>query len=225
MNQIYKKQWHFIGKLILLLSRKTASVNTENLFPSFDRLVSRNQKENLIRQKGFVVWITGLSGSGKTTLAAHTENIFFEKGYLTQVLDGDNIRYGLNKGLSFSEADRRENIRRIAEVAKLFKDAGVITFCACVCPMNEYNLLAREIIGTEDFVHVFLDTPLEECERRDVKGLYAKARSGEVQNFTGVTAPFEVPQSAELFLNTQQISIADSSLKLYDFLNDHFNLK
>ena len=162
-------------------------MSSDTIFSTFHLQLSRQEKESLLNQKGIVVWITGLSGSGKTTLASATEKLFYKDGRLTQVLDGDNVRTGLNKGLGFTSDDRSENIRRIAEVAKLFKDSGIITFCAFVSPLDYLNQLARSIVGETDFYHVFLSTPIDECERRDVKGLYARARKGEIQKFTGIS--------------------------------------
>src|SRR5690606_635109 len=144
-------------------------------------------------QSGLCVWMTGLSGSGKSTIAAGLERRLHAEGVHTMVLDGDNVRTGINGNLGFSDADRTENIRRIAEVAKLFVHNGTVTICCFVSPTIAIRERAKAIIGAEDFVEVFVDTPLEECERRDVKGLYAKARAGEVEEFTGISAPFEAP--------------------------------
>jgi adenylylsulfate kinase len=167
-----------------------------------DGILQRQPKEALLNQRGVAIWITGLSGSGKTTIAIALEKALHTKGKLTQVLDGDNIRLGLNSNLGFSEADRTENIRRIAEVAHLFVQCGVITICCFVSPTNKIRTLARNIIGSEDFLEIYVNTPLAVCEKRDVKGLYAKARKGEITDFTGVNAPFEVPADAALELNT-----------------------
>ena len=146
--------------------------------------------------------MTGLSGSGKSTIAIGLERRLHEQGIFTQVLDGDNVRTGINNNLGFSEADRTENIRRIAEVAKLFAGSGVVTICCFVSPTLAIREQAKAIIGAEDFIEVFVDTPLEECERRDVKGLYAKARAGEVKDFTGISAPFEAPEKPDVRLET-----------------------
>ena len=158
----------------------------ENIYPVFDRMLSRQDKEELLHQRGVMLWFTGLSGSGKSTVAIALERELHRRGLLCRILDGDNIRSGINANLGFSEEDRRENIRRIAEVAKLFVDTGIITIAAFISPTEELRQLAAQIIGADDFKEVYISTPLEECERRDVKGLYARARKGEVKNFTGI---------------------------------------
>ena len=173
-----------------------------HIHPIADRLLQRADKEALLGQRGCVVWMTGLSGSGKSTIAIGLERRLHGEGIFTQVLDGDNVRTGINNNLGFSEADRTENIRRIAEVAKLFSGTGVVTICCFVSPTLAIREQARTIIGAEDFIEVFVDTPLEECERRDVKGLYAKARAGEVKDFTGISAPFEAPEKPDVRLET-----------------------
>jgi adenylylsulfate kinase len=191
---------------------------SENIHTTFDKILNRADKEKLLGQKGIVIWLTGLSGSGKTTIAAGAEKILNEEGKLTQILDGDNIRSGINSNLGFSEADREENIRRIAEVAKLFKECGVITFCCFVSPTNKMRSLAKKIIGEKDFVHVYVGTSLEECEQRDVKGLYAKARKGELKNFTGIDSPFEVPTDVDLEIETKNKTVEESVKLLNDFI-------
>lgn len=195
-----------------------------NIFSVFDELLPREEKENLLKQRAAVVWMTGLSGSGKTTLAKFLEKKLHEKGYLTQVLDGDNIRTGINNNLSFSEEDRKENIRRIAEVSKLFVNCGVITINSFVSPTEEIRNQAREIIGEADFLEVFVNTPIEECEKRDVKGLYAKARKGEIKNFTGIDAPFEHPINPALEIKTENKTIEDSGEELLNFVLDRIKL-
>lgn len=175
----------------------------QHIHPVFHQLLSRSDKETLLRQRAKVFWFTGLSGSGKTTIAKGLERALHEKEFLVMVLDGDNVRAGINNNLGFLDADRKENIRRIAEVAKLFLGCGVITICCFVSPTNEIRKLAQDIIGKEDFLEVYVNTPVEECERRDVKGLYAKARAGEVKDFTGISAPFEVPLHSDLEIKTQ----------------------
>ena len=158
--------------------------------------------------KGGVVWFTGLSGSGKTTLAFELEQLLFDMGYQTYVLDGDNVRYGLSSDLGFSHEDRAENIRRIGEVASLFAEAGFIVISAFISPYREDRRLARQTVGTE-FHEVFLSADLEACEARDPKGLYAKARRGEIEDFTGITAPYEEPEDAEFRLDTGTLDIAE----------------
>lgn len=173
-----------------------------HIHPVFDRLLQRSDKEALLGQHGLCIWMTGLSGSGKSTIAVQLERLLHANGIHSMVLDGDNVRTGINSNLGFSDADRTENIRRIAEVAKLFVGNGTVTICCFVSPTIAIRAQARAIIGTTDFVEVFVDTPLEECERRDVKGLYAKARAGEVKDFTGISAPFEAPAHADIVLST-----------------------
>ena len=185
----------------------------KHIYPT-DQNLQRADKEKLLHQKSQVIWFTGLSGSGKTTIALALEKELHQRGILTQVLDGDNIRAGINNNLGFSETDRLENIRRIAEVAKLFVNCGVVTICCFVSPTLEIRQLAKNIIGEVDFVEVFVNTPLEVCEQRDVKGLYAKARKGEIKDFTGIDAPFEAPTDPTIELNTTQLSIEQSLNKL-----------
>jgi adenylylsulfate kinase len=172
-----------------------------NIFPIHDKQLNRNSKEQLLGQCAKVLWFTGLSGSGKSTIAIGVENELHAMGRLTMLLDGDNVRAGINKNLGFSEDDRKENIRRIAEVATLFMDAGVITLCSFVSPTQELREMARTIIGQDDFIEIYVNTPIEICEQRDVKGLYAKARKGEIKDFTGVSAPFEEPINPEITLS------------------------
>lgn len=174
----------------------------EHIYPVFERVVPRAEKELKLHQKAKVVWFTGLSGSGKTTMAVALERYLFEQGYLAQVLDGDNIRTGINNNLGFSPEDRLENIRRIAEIAKLFMNCGIVCICAFVSPTEETRKQVREIVGKDDFLEIFMSTPIEVCEGRDVKGLYARARSGELKDFTGVSAPFEIPVHALLSIDT-----------------------
>ena len=169
--------------------------NTENnIYTTFDKIKDRHAKEIYLKQRGKVIWFTGLSGSGKTTLASMLEKRLFELNYFCQILDGDNVRSGINRNLRFTEADRLENIRRIAEVSKLFMNCGIILICSFISPTNEMRALAKEIVGEDDFLEVFVNTPLEVCEQRDPKGLYKKARAGEIPNFTGISSPFEHPK-------------------------------
>ncbi|MFT6783480.1 MAG: adenylylsulfate kinase [Saprospiraceae bacterium] len=180
-----------------------------NVHPIFDRLVSRQEQERLLNQKGIVLWFTGLSGSGKSTIAEGLERKLFNLGHYVKVLDGDNIRSGINKNLGFSLEDRKENIRRIAEVAKLFLDSGVIVLCSFVSPTIEIREMAKGIIGQDDFKEIYVDTPLAICESRDVKGLYKKARAGEIKGFTGIDSPFEAPGNPTLTLKTENKSVAE----------------
>lgn len=182
----------------------------ENIYPIFDQMLSREDKETLLGQRGVMLWLTGLSGSGKSTIAIALERELHKRGLLCRILDGDNIRSGINNNLGFSEEDRTENIRRIAEIGKLFVDTGIITIAAFISPNNDLRQMAARIIGSEDFLEIFISTPLEECEKRDVKGLYAKARRGEIKNFTGISAPFEAPEHPALSLDTSKMSLEES---------------
>lgn len=186
----------------------------ENIYPIFDTILSKSNKEQLLQQKAAVIWMVGLSGSGKSTLARSFEQNLHKMGFLTQLLDGDNLRVGINNNLGFSEADRMENIRRAAEVSKLFANCGVITICSLISPTEEIRQMAKEIIGQELFYEVFVNCPLEVCEERDVKGLYAKARRGEIKNFTGIDAPFEHPSSPDLELRTDLEDLETCQAKL-----------
>lgn len=188
------------------------------IYPIFDQMLSRSDKEELLGQKGIMLWFTGLSGSGKSTVAIALERELQKRGLLCRILDGDNIRSGINKGLGFTAEDRRENIRRIAEVAKLFVDTGIITIAAFISPSNELRRMASDIIGAEDFKEVYISTPLEVCEARDVKGLYAKARRGEIKNFTGISAPFEAPEHPAFSIDTSKVSLEDSVKQILAFL-------
>ena len=190
-----------------------------NIYPIFDRMQTRADKEQLLGQRGIMIWFTGLSGSGKSTVARALERELQKRGLLCRILDGDNIRTGINANLGFSADDRRENIRRVAEVAKLFVDTGIITIAAFVSPTEDLRNLAQHIIGKDDFKEIFISTPIEECERRDVKGLYARARRGEVKNFTGISAPFEAPQHPALSLDTSKLSLEESVAQLLQLLN------
>lgn len=188
--------------------------NENNIYPIFDKMLGREDKERLLRQHSVMIWFTGLSGSGKSTIAIALERELHKRGLLCRILDGDNIRSGINNNLGFSPAHRLENIRRIAEVSKLFIDSGIITIAAFISPNNEVRELASSIIGKEDFLEVFIDTPLAVCESRDVKGLYAKARKGEIKEFTGISSPFEAPENPALVLDTSVLSVEESIHKL-----------
>lgn len=182
---------------------------TENIFPDFTRSIPRPLKEQRLNQKGIVIWFTGLSGSGKSTLTFALEKELFYNGYFTRVLDGDNIRSGINNNLGFSPQDRIENIRRIAEVAKLFAQSGVITLAAFISPTLEIRKMARDIISEEDFFEVHVATPLETCEARDDKGLYDKARKGIIKDFTGISAPYEIPENPDYEIDTTEKSVEE----------------
>ncbi|NJC26185.1 adenylyl-sulfate kinase [Neolewinella antarctica] len=186
----------------------------DNIHPVFDRMVPREEREARNGHRGGVFWLTGLSGSGKSTIATAAERQLFEQATRVVLLDGDNIRSGLCNNLGFSLEDRRENIRRIAEVAKLFAASGAVVICSFVSPTRDIRSMAREIIGGADFHEVFINTPLETCEARDVKGLYAKARRGEIKGFTGIDSPYEPPINPMLDLRTEKLSVAEAANQL-----------
>ena len=186
------------------------SSNPNNIYPVFDQILQRKDKELLLRQKSRVIWMTGLSGSGKTTIALALEKRLHAKGFLTQILDGDNVRAGINNNLGFSEDDRIENIRRIAEISKLYLNSGIITINCFVSPTVEMRENAKKIIGKDDFIEIFVNTPIEICEERDVKGLYKRARAGEIKNFTGIGSSFEEPLNPFLNLKTAHQSVEES---------------
>ena len=190
----------------------------KHIYPVFDQIVSRHEKEKRLNQHSKVIWFTGLSGSGKTTLASALEKNLFDRGYLTQILDGDNIRTGINNNLGFSPEDRMENIRRIAEIAKLMINSGVICLCAFVSPTHDVRNVVRTIVGDEDYLEIYVSTPIEVCETRDIKGLYKKARTGEIKEFTGVSAPFEVPNNAVLSIDTSNKTVDECLEILLDKL-------
>lgn len=183
--------------------------NQKHIYPIFDKMLTRMDKERLLKQHGLMLWFTGLSGSGKSTIAIALERELQAHGLLCRILDGDNIRSGINNNLGFSEKDRVENIRRIAEVGKLFVDTGIITLAAFISPNNKLREMAASIIGKDDFLEIYVSTPLEVCEQRDVKGLYAKARRGEIKEFTGISAPFEAPRHPALTLDTSALSLEE----------------
>ena len=181
--------------------------------------VTRKDREKLHGHKSFLLWFTGLSGSGKSTLANQVEVELHKQGISTFVLDGDNIRQGINKDLSFAPDHRTENIRRIAEISKLMIDAGVVTLAAFVSPYIEDRENIKAIVGTDNFIEIYVNTSLEECERRDVKGLYKKARAGEIKNMTGISAPYEAPLQPDLEINTDNQSVETSTQIILDFIN------
>lgn len=186
-----------------------------NIHPIFDRLLQRADREQRLNQKAKVLWLTGLSGSGKSTIAQALERRLHNNGFFAQVLDGDNIRSGINSNLGFTEEDRTENIRRISEIAKLYLNSGVIAICSFISPTIKIRDYAKSIIGYEDFIEIFINTSLEICEERDVKGLYKKARKGEIKNFTGIDAPYEVPVNANLIVKTTQQTVEESVEEIY----------
>lgn len=188
-----------------------------------DYRVTCEERRKAYKQNSFLIWVTGLSGSGKSTIANELEYHLHDNGYKTYVLDGDNIRHGINKNLSFTPEDRSENIRRIAEISKLFVDAGTIVIGAFISPYEKDRALIKDIVAPENFVEVYVNTSLAECERRDVKGLYQKARNGEIKNFTGISAPYEVPQNPDIEIKTEQESIEESVLKIINVITEKLN--
>jgi len=191
-----------------------------NIHPIFDRLLQREDRENRLGQQSKVLWLTGLSGSGKSTIAQHLERKLYNEGFFAQVLDGDNIRAGMNSNLGFSPEDRTENIRRISEIAKLYLHSGIVTINSFISPTFAIRQMAKDIIGAEDFIEVYINTPLEVCEARDVKGLYKKARKGEIKGFTGIDAPYEAPINPNIEVKTHNRTIDESVDVIYNYLLD-----
>lgn len=210
----------------MLISLLKIMPGAENLHPIFDRVVTRVQKERLLGQKSVAVWLYGLSGSGKSTLAAALEHRLSKEGRFTQLLDGDNVRTGLNQNLGFSDADRDENIRRVAEVAKLFVQSGVITLCSFITPSRRHREAARTILGPSDFVEVYVHASFETCAARDPKGIYAKAKAGGVKQFTGKDSGFETPEpTSEAFVvDTETLSFEQSLERLYSHISPRIRL-
>jgi adenylylsulfate kinase len=200
------------------LNYKTHCLLSEHIHPIFDRLLQRSDRERRLGQRSRALWLTGLSGSGKSTIALHLERRLYNEGFFAQVLDGDNIRHGINNNLDFSEAGRRENIRRIAEVAKLYLHSGIITINSFISPTRELRLLASGIIGPEDFIEIYINAPLEVCEARDVKGLYQKARAGLIKGFTGIDDPYEAPENPALEIDTARLDVEQSVSAIMGYL-------
>ena len=196
----------------------------ENIFPHFDQMISREFRENKLGQRSKVIWLTGLSGSGKSTIGLALEKRLYQENFVAQLLDGDNIRSGINKNLGFSEEDRKENIRRIAEIAKLYLSSGIITINSFISPTAETRNIAKEIVGDADFLEIYINAPMATCESRDVKGLYKKARAGEIQGFTGVNQAYEEPENPALELRTDVLSVDEAVDKLFTFLKKHIIL-
>lgn len=194
------------------------SAQATNIHPIFERALSRADKEAFLKQRSKVIWMTGLSGSGKSTIALGLEKKLLAEKYFTELLDGDNVRSGINNNLGFSQTERMENNRRIAEVSKLFIDCGIICINCFVSPTFAIRKIASDIIGRENYLEIFINTPLEECEKRDVKGLYKKARAGEIKDFTGIHQPFEVPENPDLEIKTLNQSIDECVNQLYEFI-------
>ncbi|HMS67109.1 MAG TPA: adenylyl-sulfate kinase [Saprospiraceae bacterium] len=188
------------------------------IYPIYDKMISRSDRELRLGQVGRVLWFTGLSGSGKSTLAVALENKLYQEGKSTMLLDGDNVRTGICNNLGFSIEDRTENIRRIAEVAKLFKENGQIVLCSFVSPTNDIRKMAKNIVGADDFIEIFVSTDITECEKRDVKGLYQKARAGLIKDFSGIDSPFEPPINPDIIIDTTNISVDEGVETLISFL-------
>ncbi len=195
----------------------------KNIVPH-EHKISRNDRMELLAQKSKIIWFTGLSGSGKSTIAGKVEEMLNERGFLTYLLDGDNIRTGLNKNLGFSDDDRNENIRRIGEVSRLFIDAGVIVLTAFISPFRADRQLVRDLVGKGDFIEVFINCPLEICELRDPKGLYKKARAGEIKDFTGISSPFEIPDRAEIEIRSDQMGVEQAAEKIIKLIKPKIEL-
>ena len=189
--------------------------NLDHIYPVFDKMLPREAKEELLGQRGAVIWMYGLSGSGKSTLANLLERRLHEQGKMVKVLDGDNVRSGLNSNLGFSNEDRLENIRRVAEVAKLFADSGIVTVTSFITPNNELRDIAREVIGDDDLLEVYVKASFETCAERDPKGLYAKVKAGEVKQFTGKDSAFEEPSRPDLIIDTETLSEDDALEQLF----------
>ncbi len=194
-----------------------------NIHPEFERQVPREDKEKLLGQKGMVVWLYGMSGSGKSTIANAAERVLHQQGRMTTILDGDNLRTGINKNLGFSDDDRRENIRRAAHIARIFAQQGIITFVSVITPRQELRDMARDLIG-DDYFEVYVKASYELCEQRDVKGLYAKAASGDIKNFTGKDSSFEEPSAPDLLIDTAEQSIEDSVFTLLEAIRSQFSI-
>lgn len=188
-----------------------------NIHTEFHRFLTREDRERRLDQKGAVIWMTGLSGSGKSTIANEAERVLFNSGKMTTILDGDNLRSGLNQNLGFGDEDRLENVRRVAEVAKIFANQGIITFVSVITPKREMRDLARDLVG-DDFVEVYIKASFETCADRDPKGLYAKAHSGQIKNFTGKDSGYEPPQQPDLELDTEKSTVQENAERLIEMV-------
>ncbi len=183
--------------------------------------ITRDHREKLLGQKGATLWFTGLSGSGKSTVAQYLEAMLVSEGVLAFCLDGDNVRHGLNKNLGFSPSDREENIRRIGEVSWLFTQAGVLTLVSFISPYIKDRQAARELMGKKDFIEIYVKCGLETCENRDPKGLYKKARAGEIPEFTGISAPYEAPENPEITIETDKLSVEECGTQIFSYLKEN----
>ncbi|MCX6275208.1 MAG: adenylyl-sulfate kinase [Bacteroidetes bacterium] len=195
----------------------------KNIVPH-GHIISMHDRRELLAQNSKIIWFTGLSGSGKSTIAGRVEEMLNERGFLTYLLDGDNIRTGLNKNLGFNDEDRNENIRRIGEVSKLFIDAGVIVLTAFISPFKADRQLVRDLVAKGDFIEIFINCPLEICELRDPKGLYKKARAGEIKDFTGISSPFEIPHRAEIEIRSDQMGVEQAAEKIVKLIKPKIEL-
>ena len=200
-------------------------MSEKHIHPIFEKLLQREEREERLGQRSKVVWLTGLSGSGKSTIALNLERMLFEKGFFAQVLDGDNIRSGINNNLTFSIEDRQENIRRIAEISRLYLESGIITVNCFISPTRAIREFARQIVGPDDFLEIYINAPLAVCESRDVKGLYQKARKGEIKEFTGIDSPYESPDQPALEIRTDQLTIDEATEALFQFLLPYIKYK
>jgi adenylyl-sulfate kinase len=207
-----------------MVSKTRTDSTLNNIYPIKTK-VSQQQRQKLMNQHPIVIWFTGLSGSGKSTLAVQLEAQLHSLGFKTYLLDGDNIRAGLNKDLSFTDEGRVENIRRIGEVSKLLLDSGVIVLSAFISPFHADRAQVKNIVGEQNYVEVFVDAPLEVCEQRDVKGLYKKARAGEVKNFTGIDSPYEAPVRPDVHIATHELDLDQSIAKLMGYILEKIKLK
>jgi adenylyl-sulfate kinase len=197
-----------------------ASINThDSCIVWHEHKIKRSDREKLKNQKGCVLWLTGLSGCGKSTIANLLEQSLNGKGYHTYLLDGDNIRHGLSRGLGFSEEDRLENIKRVAEASKLFVDAGIIVIASFISPLKKHRQTAKEIIGSGDFVEIFVDTPFHECLKRDTKGWYKRALNGEIESYTGVDSPYEKPEKPDVHINADDINAEEGVGRIIEILS------
>lgn len=199
-------------------AKKEMDIKTATNIVAHDFEVTQQKREERLGQKGKLIWFTGLSGSGKSTLSNATEKRLFAAGFATYALDGDNVRSGINSNLGFTEADRKENIRRISEIAHLMLDAGLVVCASFISPFVKDRDMVRQIVGAENYIEIYVSTPIEECEKRDIKGLYAKARAGEIDNFTGISAPYEAPSAPDISIDTSRVSVEKATEMIINHL-------
>lgn len=192
-------------------AKKETNAKTSTNIVAHDFEVTQQEREGRLGQKGKLIWFTGLSGSGKSTLSSATEKRLFAAGFTTYALDGDNVRFGINSNLGFTESDRKENIRRISEIAHLMLDAGLVVCASFISPFEKDRNMVRQIVGAQNYIEIYVSTPIEECEKRDIKGLYAKARAGEIENFTGISAPYQSPNAPDISIDTSNVSVEEAT--------------